>query len=60
MSRTIDGKEKKKNYSITLEPWVADKIKDEFKHNLSLGITLIVKDWIIEKEKKDTGGNKKN
>ena len=46
MSREIDGDEKKKNYSVALEPWIVDKIKPEFQHNLSLALTLIIKDWI--------------
>lgn len=46
MSKPIQGKEKKKIYSISIEPRLAKKIKKKFKHNLSAGITEILEAYL--------------
>lgn len=48
MSRKPDGDEKKKNYSVSLDPKLVEIIKKNKKYNLSNGITEIVQEWILD------------
>jgi len=52
MSKPIQGKEKKKVYSVSLEPRLAEKVKKKFKHNLSSGLTEIVEEYFKKGVKK--------